>query len=756
MGDISSEPYYRVGGQRVTTSQIRRMSPTQALETRLAGISQRMSEIGFKGVTYAGREGVYYQTESGERIPATEYLRARADIEKLPISSPEYQEAAALVKKVTPGLFKPSPKVTETPTEAPKKEAPTLYAPPTMETWIYSATAAKLEGTREYLTQKWGGRELTPKEYAQAQKEISAYETQRQAFSQRLTTYQTKLEQQQKRAEAVPTRSLEQQAIATGDPSRLEPASRLTYEALKVTEKAYQTGFAGGVRGAALAAEATGIKEFRQLGVPLGYVGGGAASAIPGAFAMGTGVGQFVLTAVRQPKAFSKTVLPTTAVAGTAIAGTILEDPGRFALETAGATIALGAGAKAITGIKTFVTPQQSKVFLGEKYYAGMKRTYTPTKTTVELLAAKKGLQSTKGLSAELRWEKGAYKGLEIHAGYLKETALPAPGPPGQTGHVYSKLVTVEPKKVTILDLDTFTVAKRVPGTIPSPATYAARSIIELPQTIVKGGKDIKMELAGLYGDIRAQTTITETVPREITRLRTVEREVMDTKTRIAPVYLPTLTFKSELDTERETVPVEITIPRQIPSPIQSPLEGRPLLSEISTTQKPAQIITPLPAQALKTTPITLPKPITTTMPKQVSLPREIRLPRQTKTIIPVMPFSMKTTMEEPSKTFYAKAFTVLSKRKGQWIKIGSKLPIGKALKAGKEFTAKTPARSFKLVRTGFTEQLDIPRPSLEKYYAKKGVLIERSKFAIDTTGEYEGITLKARGAKRKKRRKRK
>lgn len=115
------------------------------------------------------------------------------------------------------------------------------------------------------------------------------------------------------------------------------------------------------------------------------------------------------------------------------------------------------------------------------------------------------------------------------------------------------------------------------------------------------------------------------------------------------------------------------------------------------------------------------------------------------------VPETPKTFTQEEAKQ-YRKAFEVWVRRKGKWVKISKKLPRRRALKLGKKYVTQTPARTFKLKRAGVTEAFDIPyEPTLEKFYAKGGSYIEKVKYAIDTAGEFRGITLKGIKAKKVK-----
>jgi len=102
-------------------------------------------------------------------------------------------------------------------------------------------------------------------------------------------------------------------------------------------------------------------------------------------------------------------------------------------------------------------------------------------------------------------------------------------------------------------------------------------------------------------------------------------------------------------------------------------------------------------------------------------------------------------------------AYQVLIRSGGKWTGVGMPLPKRMATKLGIQVTARTPARSFKLLQVGSTAMPDIPfAPSLKQYRKPmtksrlgSGVLIEKSAFAINTPGEYQGITLKGLEAKR-------
>jgi len=109
--------------------------------------------------------------------------------------------------------------------------------------------------------------------------------------------------------------------------------------------------------------------------------------------------------------------------------------------------------------------------------------------------------------------------------------------------------------------------------------------------------------------------------------------------------------------------------------------------------------------------------------------------------------YSPGATYEAGGEGEIRKAFDVLVRKKGKWLVIGKNLPRGRAYRLGILETERTPARSFKLEAKGTTLTSDVSIPPQILHYrpAKReaGVLIERSKYAINTQGEYAGITAK-------------
>jgi len=93
------------------------------------------------------------------------------------------------------------------------------------------------------------------------------------------------------------------------------------------------------------------------------------------------------------------------------------------------------------------------------------------------------------------------------------------------------------------------------------------------------------------------------------------------------------------------------------------------------------------------------------------------------------------------------KAFEVQVKRRGKFRFVGERLPRGRALALGAKITAETAARSFRIIPRGFTARRDIPfklgqmfRPAIRKGKPVSGIIVERTKYAIDAPIEKRQI----------------
>jgi hypothetical protein len=134
---------------------------------------------------------------------------------------------------------------------------------------------------------------------------------------------------------------------------------------------------------------------------------------------------------------------------------------------------------------------------------------------------------------------------------------------------------------------------------------------------------------------------------------------------------------------------------------------------------------------------IKMPEPIKIREPKIE--PKLIVLPG-TKTLTETQPFLQPRASQ---------AFKVLVRAGGAWKLKGAGLPFGKAMAKGVSVTAKTAARSFRLLPSGFTSLEDVQRPSLRNYYRRGGSYIEKVEAAINTPGELKEITFKGLMGKR-------
>lgn len=130
-----------------------------------------------------------------------------------------------------------------------------------------------------------------------------------------------------------------------------------------------------------------------------------------------------------------------------------------------------------------------------------------------------------------------------------------------------------------------------------------------------------------------------------------------------------------------------------------------------------------------------------------------------------------RTPKIPPSEKFYyppdseekrkrKSGFETFVKVKGKFQKVSKgALAFSKALKLGEKVTDETVARTFAVKPVGSSKIVNVEgflnkkfRPSKSKKL--EGVGVEKSKYAIDTSGEFRGITVKGWKAKRNKRRK--
>lgn len=102
-----------------------------------------------------------------------------------------------------------------------------------------------------------------------------------------------------------------------------------------------------------------------------------------------------------------------------------------------------------------------------------------------------------------------------------------------------------------------------------------------------------------------------------------------------------------------------------------------------------------------------------------------------------------------------SEAYKVVTRVGGREKVLSVGVPKNIAIKVGSRFVGETPARSFKIVKVGLTRKRDIPLDFRSEQFrkpvpfgrvAREGFkFVEKSKFAIDTIGEKEGIPGKAK-----------
>lgn len=151
-----------------------------------------------------------------------------------------------------------------------------------------------------------------------------------------------------------------------------------------------------------------------------------------------------------------------------------------------------------------------------------------------------------------------------------------------------------------------------------------------------------------------------------------------------------------------------------------------------------------------KPNPFKGPKPRTT--PKKVTRPPRIRKPGKPVKLPPKVP---KPKLTKPSKKVSRTAYDILYRTKGKVRRVKTNLPLNAALDRARSLIDNTTARSMQLISSGSTIRKDVKKPSLEKFRLRKTkkalILVEKSKFALDTKGEKRGITLAKKLAPKKK-----
>lgn len=158
---------------------------------------------------------------------------------------------------------------------------------------------------------------------------------------------------------------------------------------------------------------------------------------------------------------------------------------------------------------------------------------------------------------------------------------------------------------------------------------------------------------------------------------------------------------------------------------------------------------------------ITLPKPNETKFRNRIYINTPILPPYIPITDVPKPPVKPKIdTPDEPTdtpkifivlnrngkKSKYLRAYDILYRSKGKVKRLKLHLPLNKALKKGIYLIDNTTSRSFELRVVGLTRESDISKPSLKKFSIKKGkkalLLVEKSKYSIDTHGEKSGLSI--------------
>ena len=118
--------------------------------------------------------------------------------------------------------------------------------------------------------------------------------------------------------------------------------------------------------------------------------------------------------------------------------------------------------------------------------------------------------------------------------------------------------------------------------------------------------------------------------------------------------------------------------------------------------------------------------------------------PKQPKTLFPIFKLPSRTGTRATGK------YSVFSKRFGKWFSLGKGLNLNQALGLGRSYTAKTLARSFKITDLlGRTPQITLP--GYRKAKKGRGVVVEKSRYALNMPGEINALLGYPRRKKKKR-----
>lgn len=324
----------------------------------------------------------------------------------------------------------------------------------------------------------------------------------------------------------------------------------------------------------------------------------------------------------------------------------------------------------------------------------------------------------------------GRAKGLTEFAKSFKEGIAPA-------------RVVPAPKPLAIVKPHiSATVAKRASEQAIKAAQQSAKSLtrgVVISSAVVRGFQLPKERPVSLQ------------LPRpvEIGAPKEVERQLQIRVPKQVSLQVPVSAQKQFAKQLQKAVPVQVTPPIQVAPPVQvaPPIQLAPPVAITA----PIQVTPPV-----QITPPVLVTPPVFVAPTALQLPLPAPLPLPTPTPVP---FPLMAKLEEPVvplerppekvQGYHAQVRSKMrEKAKGRFFRASKALPKNEALDVGSELVDNSVARSFRLRKA----KQSVPRSlapvplrlgKFRRAKKERGVFVEKSRHAIDSIGELQGITAK-------------
>ena len=278
-------------------------------------------------------------------------------------------------------------------------------------------------------------------------------------------------------------------------------------------------------------------------------------------------------------------------------------------------------------------------------------------------------------------------------------------------------------------------------STLSLPSTQAVQAAVQNIETV---------------SSLERQKTIASTVKVTGTSAKTLSVNSIKQTTK------PVLITQNVQETNKQQVP------RTLPGIIQTPTNRlTPITQQVPRTvptsnQSPERIAVPSVEQIPKSLPNTIQTPKQNLITETQQVPRTIQVPRssyKTKTtsttITPTIEIPVAATTKKGKKKRGVLGFDVFVKTKGEFLKANPlSLSEEQAFNLGASRVAKTSSASFKVVPSG-TEaigrfDLKVDKDQFRQSKRTPGVVVEKSRYRINTPGELREITFKGIATKRR------